>query len=82
MMSDKYVSSLGNAWRVMRDDVNVLAWLFEEQRVLQRLYLESAFYAITGKSFSLDEFAKEVGFGVADQGTADDPERPAKGALE
>lgn len=81
-MSDYSVASLANAWRVVRDDLNVLVWLFEEQRVLQRLYAESAFYAMTGKSFSYDEFARAVGFGVADQGSADDSERTAEGALE
>lgn len=72
----------GPAWRKLRDDVNVLGWLFEEERELTRLYVESVFWALTGRSFTVDEFAAEVGFGSAAQGAPDDPQRPAQGALD
>lgn len=81
-MNDFSFPSWANSWRQLRDDVNVLAWLFEEERVTQRLYIESAFWALTGKSFSVAEFAKEVGIDTADQGTVDDAERSAESALE
>lgn len=72
----------GPAWRRLRDDVNVLSWLVAEERELTRLYIESAFWALTGKRLGVDQFAKEVGFGAAAQGTTDDPERSAQGALD
>jgi hypothetical protein len=72
----------GPAWNGLREDVNTLKWLFEEERTLQRLYLESAFWALTGTRFSVDEFAREVGFGVATQSPPDEYERPAQGALD
>jgi hypothetical protein len=72
----------GPAWRGLRDDVNMLKWLFEEERELTRLYVESVFWALTGKRFGVDDFAREVGFGATAEGPADDPERPAQGALD
>lgn len=81
-MSGINVESLARAWRSVRDDVNVLAWLFEEERTIQRLYIESFFWALTGKSYTVEDFAKQVGVGVADQGSAHESERSASGALE
>lgn len=69
-------------WRKLRDDVNVLSYLFEEERTVTRLYIESAFWALTGKRFSVDEFKRELGIGAADKSPADDPERSAEGALD
>lgn len=76
------VAKWGPAWRGLRDDVNTLMWLFEEERTLQRLYLESAFWALTGRRLSIDDFAAEVGFGAAAAGAADEPEQPAQVALD
>lgn len=67
----------GPAWNSLRHDVNVLAWLFEEERATQRLYIESAFWALTGKRFSVDEFTREVGIGASAESTTDDTEYPA-----
>ena len=71
-----------SAWRKLRDDVNVLAYLFEEERTITRLYVESAFWALTGKRFSVDEFIREVGLGAAGKGTANDSERSAGSELD
>ena len=35
----------GPAWNKVREDVNILAWLFEEERTIQRLYIESVFWS-------------------------------------
>lgn len=72
----------GPAWNQLREDVNTLAWLFAEERVIQRLYLQSAFWALTGTRFTVDEFAREVGIGVADKGTVDESEQSAEGTLD
>lgn len=81
-MSGIDVNSLANAWRKVRDDVNVLSWLFEEERVIQRLYIESVFWALSGTRLSVEEFAKQVGLGVTDQSSVNDTERSASSALE
>lgn len=80
--AEMVMAKWGPAWRGLRDDVNNLIWLFEEERTLQRLYLESAFWALTGTRFTLDEFAAKVGFGPAAEGAADESEQPAQGALD
>lgn len=72
----------GPAWRGLRDDVNLLAWLFEEERIIQRLYLESAIWAISGFRFRVDEFAREVGLGGSPGPTADDTKQSAPGSLD
>lgn len=72
----------GSAWNGVRRDLNVLAWLFEEERTTQRLYVESMFWALTGKKFTVDEFARQVGLGVAAEGSADVAEQSAAGALD
>lgn len=81
-MTDWSAPSWANALRKLRDDVNALAWLFEEERTIQRLYLESAFWAMTGTRFTVDEFSAEVGFGSAHKGTTDDSEQSEAVALE
>jgi hypothetical protein len=72
----------GPAWTRLRSDVNTLIWLFEEERTIQRLYLESAFWALTGTRFTVDEFAREVGAYPAPEGPTDEHERSAQGALD
>jgi hypothetical protein len=72
----------GPAWNKMRGDVNTLAWLFEEERTIQRLYIESFFWALSGTRMTVEEFAREVGLGTAAKGSADEYERPAEGALD
>ncbi len=72
----------GAAWNAVRDDLNTLAWLFEEERTIQRLYIESAFWVLTGTSMTVDEFAREVGFGPSNEVAADEYERPAESALD
>lgn len=67
----------GPAFCGLRNDLNLLAWLFEEERTIQRLYVESAFWALTGKRFTVDEFTRELGVGAATESTDYDPERPA-----
>ena len=71
-MSGIDVNSLANAWRKVRDDVNVLSWLFEEERVIQRLYIESVFWALSGTRLSVEEFANQVGLVVTDQSSVND----------
>lgn len=72
----------GAAWTGLRGDVNTLAWLFEEERTIQRLYIESAFWVLSGTRIDFDEFAREVGFGPAVEGPDDEHERPAESALD
>lgn len=72
----------GAAFTGLRRDVNTLAWLFEEERLIQRLYVESVFWALTGKVMTVDHFSREMGFGVAGEGTADVSERAEAGALD
>jgi len=72
----------GPAWRALRDDVNLLAWLFEEERIIQRLYLESAIWAISGLRYRVDEFAADVGFGDPGESPTHDSERSEAGSLE
>lgn len=72
----------GPAWNKLREDVNILAWLFEEERTIQRLFIESTFWALSGTRMTVDEFAREVGLGAAAEGTDDEYERPAEGALD
>lgn len=81
-MSGIDVNSLANAWRRVRDDVNMLAWLFEEEREIQRLYLQTVLWSQAEKRVSVEEFKRSLGSGAADQGSADDSERSASGALE
>ena len=72
----------GEAWNKVRQDLNTLAWLFEEERTIQRLYIESAFWALSGTRMTVDEFAREVGLGAPDKIAADEHERPAESALD
>jgi hypothetical protein len=72
----------GPAWNRLRQDVNTLAWLFEEERTIQRLYIESFFWALSGTRMTVEEFAREVGFGSSAEGPNDEYERPAEGALD
>jgi len=72
----------GPAWNRVRDDLNVLVWLFEEERTIQRLYVESVFWVLTGTRMTVGEFAKEVGFGPSVEVPVDEYERPAAGALD
>lgn len=72
----------GAAWNRVRDDLNTLAWLFEEERTIQRLYVESAFWVMTGTSMTVDEFSREVGFGTSNEVPTDEYERPAESALD
>jgi hypothetical protein len=72
----------GAAWNGVRSDLNTLAWLFEEERTIQRLYLESALWALTGTSMTVDEFAREVGLGPSPKGPANEHERSASSALD
>ena len=79
----------GPAWNrlceemnTMCGDMNTLAWLFEEEKTIQRLYIESAFWALSGTRMTVDEFARELGLGASAIGTADEYERPAEGALD
>jgi hypothetical protein len=84
-MTDWSTPSWSNMVRKLRDDVNALAWLTAEEREIQRLYMETFVWAITGRYVSVEEFAeqaKQMGFGVADKGPADDAEQSAAGALE
>lgn len=72
----------GPAFTKLREDVNVLAWLFEEERQIQRLYLESALWALSGIGFSVDEFSAEVGLKHSAQVTTNDPEQSEKVSLD
>lgn len=81
-MGDTPPGGWNPAWRKLRDDVNLLAWLFEEERVITRLYIESAFWATTGKKYTAHEFAKDLGLGLTNQGPPYDPQRPAARALD
>lgn len=82
MMGEIPPNGFDPAWRKLRDDVNILAYLFEEERTITRLYIESAFWALTGKRFSVDEFRRELGIGSSDKSPTDDPERSAQSALD
>lgn len=72
----------GNAWTGLRRDVNVLAWLIEEERTIQRLYMESFVWALTGERLTVDEFARALGSDPSLEGPADEHERAAAGALD
>ena len=72
----------GPAWNKLREDVNTLAWLFEEERTIQRLYIESVFWVLSGTGMTVDEFAREVGLGTALEGSDDEREWPEEGALD
>ena len=72
----------GPAWNGLRRDVNILAWLYEEERTIQRLYLESAFWALSGTRMTVDEFSRIAGLGAPDKGTVNEHKRAASGALD
>ena len=72
----------GPAWNKVREDVNTLAWLFEEERTIQRLYIQSAFWALSGARMDVDEFARELGLGAPFEGSDDEHERSEEGALD
>ena len=73
--------SWGPAWTKLRSELDLLAWLFEEEKIIQRLYLESAVWALTGIGFSVDDFCKEVGIGNSSTQSPDDPKRPEEISL-
>jgi hypothetical protein len=72
----------GPAWNGIQRDLKILAWLFEEERNIQRLYIESAFWAMTGKRSKVANFAREMGLGSAAGSTIDEYQRAASGALD
>ena len=72
----------GPAWNKLREDVNTLAWLFEEEKTIQRLYIESVFWVLSGTGMTVDEFAREVGLGTALEGPDDEHEWSEEGALD
>ena len=71
----------GPAFNKLRDDVNLLAWLWAEEREITRLFLESFLWAVTGERHTVSDFASQMGFGVAPEGPADDPELSAEEPL-
>jgi len=72
----------GPAWNKIREDLNTLAWLFEEERTIQRLYIESVFWVLSGTGMTIEEFAREVGLGASAEGPDDEYERPEESALD
>lgn len=72
----------GPVWNALRRDIDTLAWLFEEERVTQRLYVEVGMWALTGVRFPFDEFSRKVRLGHFPEGTPDDPQRTATVALD
>jgi hypothetical protein len=72
----------GPAFCSIREDLNILAWLFEEERETQRLYLETLYWSMTGARFTVEQFAHIVGAGATDKSPSDDTESAASGALD
>jgi hypothetical protein len=72
----------GPAWNGIKRDLTTLAWLFEEERAIQRLYIESAFWAMTGRREKVANFARQMGLGAASASTIDEYQRAASGALD
>lgn len=59
-------------WAKLRQDVNLVAWLLEEFREIQRLQYETLLWAL-----GVDCHVGEVEAGAAPEGATDDPERSA-----
>ena len=72
----------GPAWNGIKRELAILAWLFEEERNIQRLYIESAFWAMTGKRDKVANFARQMGLDASACSTIDEYQRSASGALD
>lgn len=79
---DEIQRALARAYRGLRDDVNTLAWLHEEEKATQRLYLQTFLWCTTGMDYSVDKFAQDIRSGASPSDATHVGQRTAQGPLD
>ena len=82
-MTDFSHPSWSNAWVQLRNDVNNLAWLFEEEKRIQRALWTGITTVLLGAPIDIiEEITRAAGFGVAPNPPTDDGKSAAAGTLD
>ena len=81
-MTDFSHPSWSNAWVQLRNDVNNLAWLFEEEKRIQRALWTGITTVLLGAPIDIEEITRAAGFGVAPNPPTNDGKSAAAGTLD